>query len=67
MQLADEDVIDSATGRVDKERMGPEQLLQVNVIRQTDRQSLTFHAGCPKVASSLQACPDKWDLVVDTI
>ncbi|KAG1735887.1 FAD binding domain-containing protein [Suillus paluster] len=29
MQLADKDLINPATGRVDKERMGPEQLLEV--------------------------------------
>ncbi|EGO22628.1 hypothetical protein SERLADRAFT_362787 [Serpula lacrymans var. lacrymans S7.9] len=29
MQLSDKDVLDPSTGRVDKDRMGPEQLLQV--------------------------------------
>lgn len=29
MQLADKDVLDPNTGRVDKEKMGPEQLLKV--------------------------------------
>ena len=29
MQLADKDIVDPTTGRVDKERMGPQQLLKV--------------------------------------
>lgn len=53
MQLADKDVINAETGRVDKDKMGPEQLLEVSSIHQADQHSLTFHAGCPKVASSL--------------
>jgi phenol 2-monooxygenase len=30
IQLEDKDVIDPVTGRVDKERMGPEQILEVS-------------------------------------
>jgi phenol 2-monooxygenase len=33
IQLEDKDVIDPVTGRVDKERMGPEQILKVSHIR----------------------------------
>jgi phenol 2-monooxygenase len=29
MQLADKDVINAETGRIDKDKMGPEQLLEV--------------------------------------
>lgn len=30
MQLADKDVVNPSTGRVDKEKMGPKQLLEVS-------------------------------------
>ena len=52
MQLADKDVLDPNTGRVDKEKMGPKQLLEVyfssrvrtcwlNVVAQVAQQSLS--------------------------
>jgi hypothetical protein len=32
IQLSDKDVVDPATGRVDKNRMGPDQLLEVCIL-----------------------------------
>jgi len=37
MQLADKDVINPETGRVDKDKMGPEQLLEVNYSHQANQ------------------------------
>jgi len=36
MQLADKDVINAETGRVDKDKMGPEKLLEVSGIHQAE-------------------------------
>jgi phenol 2-monooxygenase len=55
MQLEDKDIINPATGRVDKERMGPDELLEVSDIRPMDQQLLISPLGCPKIALPLQA------------
>lgn len=53
MQLEDKDIINPATGRVDKERMGPDELLEVSGNCSMDLQSSISPLGCPKIALPL--------------
>jgi phenol 2-monooxygenase len=51
IQLEDKDVINPVTGRVDKERMGPEQILEVSGIHPLyNQQSSISPLDCSKIA-----------------
>lgn len=49
VQLENKDIIDPATGRVDKDRMGPDEMLEVSDTSSTDQQSSISPLGCPKI------------------
>jgi hypothetical protein len=51
IQLEDKDVIDPVTGRVDKEKMGPEQILEVSGIHPLYNQQPSISPlDCSKIA-----------------
>jgi len=53
IQLSASDVLDPATGRVNKDRMSPEKLLEV--CRLTLRILIIVHQGCQEDIASLQS------------